>query len=162
VRRRSDALTPCAPGGAVSLRGSHGFVSPGAGPERPRDAAEEPCEPLRSTRILPSLVLAGGASGRVRRSESTTPSKRAQRVAAVHADGSLASEVISTATGRAFGPPDLQQALVDLQARLRSTLNGKRAEALGFGTAGVVVEGRPLTQSENLPLLNGTDVASLV
>jgi glucokinase len=84
------------------------------------------------------------------------------RMAAVHADGSLASEVISTPTGRAFGPPDLRQALVDLKARLRGTLNGKHAEALGFGTAGVVVEGRPLTQSENLPLLNGTDVASLV
>jgi glucokinase len=84
------------------------------------------------------------------------------RMAAVHPEGTLASEVISTPTGRAFGPADLKQALVELMARLRPTLNGRRAAALGFGTAGVVVEGRPLTQVENLPLLNGTDVASLV
>lgn len=84
------------------------------------------------------------------------------RMAAVRADGRLASEVVSTPTGRAFGPSDLQDALVSLQGRLRASTNGSRAAALGFGTAGVVVEGRPLTQSENLPLLNGTDVASLV
>src|SRR5688572_1097045 len=84
------------------------------------------------------------------------------RMAAVRADGCLASDVISTPTGRTFAPRDLQQALVDLRARLAPTLDGRRAAALGFGTAGVVVEGRPLTQSENLPLLNGTDVASLV
>jgi glucokinase len=84
------------------------------------------------------------------------------RMAAVLPDGGLVSDVVSTPTGRAFGPSDLQQALVDLQARLGPTQNGRRAAALGFGTAGVVVEGRPLTQSENLPLLNGTDVASLV
>ena len=38
-------------------------VSSGAGPERPRDAAEEPCGPLRSTRILPSLASAGRLFG---------------------------------------------------------------------------------------------------
>lgn len=84
------------------------------------------------------------------------------RMAAVDRAGSLASEVISTPTGRAFGPSDLKQALVGLKERLAQALDGRRAAALGFGTAGVVVEGRPLTQSENLPLLNGTDVASLV
>jgi predicted NBD/HSP70 family sugar kinase len=84
------------------------------------------------------------------------------RMAAVGADGCLVSEVISTPTGRTFGPSDLRQALVDLKTRLAQALDGRRAAALGFGTAGVVVEGRPLTQSENLPLLNGTDVARLV
>lgn len=84
------------------------------------------------------------------------------RMAAVGADGCLVSDVISTPTGRAFGPADLRQALVDLKTRLSPTLNGRRTAALGFGTAGVVVEGRPLTQVENLPLLNGTDVARLV
>lgn len=84
------------------------------------------------------------------------------RMAAVLADGSLASDVVSVPTGRDFSPHDLQRSLGELQARLRPLLNGRRVAALGFGTAGVVGEGRPLTQSENLPLLNGVDVASLV
>jgi predicted NBD/HSP70 family sugar kinase len=84
------------------------------------------------------------------------------RMAAVDAQGRLLTEVVSTPTGRGFGPEGLQDGLRELAARLLPTLDGREVAALGFGTAGVVGEGQPLTQSENLPLLNGVDVASLV
>lgn len=83
-------------------------------------------------------------------------------MAAVDRDGRLLTEVASAPTGRNFGPQDLQDGLRDLMGRLQPALDGRPVSALGFGTAGVVGEGRPLTQSENLPLLNGVDVASLV
>lgn len=84
------------------------------------------------------------------------------RMAAVDREGQLLTEVASAPTGREFGPQDLQDGLRALTERLRPALNGRAVSALGFGTAGVVGEGRPLTQSENLPLLNNVDVASLV
>jgi predicted NBD/HSP70 family sugar kinase len=83
-------------------------------------------------------------------------------MAAVDRGGRLLTEVASTPTGRAFGPPDLRDGLRALTDRLRPALAGRTVSALGFGTAGVVGEGLPLTQSENLPLLNDVDVASLV
>jgi len=83
------------------------------------------------------------------------------RMAAITGDGRLATEVLSAQTGRDFGPQDLQRQLRALAERLRSTLDGHAVAALGFGTAGVVGEG-PLTQCDNLPLLNGIDVAELV
>jgi predicted NBD/HSP70 family sugar kinase len=84
------------------------------------------------------------------------------RMAAVDRGGRLLTEVASSPTGRDFGPGDLQSGLRALTARLLPSLDGRTVSALGFGTAGVVGEGLPLTQSENLPLLNGVDVASLV
>src|SRR5262245_36912788 len=84
------------------------------------------------------------------------------RMAAVDRDGSLLTDVASSPTGREFGPDDLQRGLRTLTDRLRPALDGRLVSALGFGTAGVVGEGLPLTQSENLPRLNGIDVASLV
>jgi predicted NBD/HSP70 family sugar kinase len=84
------------------------------------------------------------------------------RMAAVDREGQLLTEVASAPTGRAFGPRDLQDGLRSLSERLRSSLGGRVVSALGFGTAGVVGEGRPLTQSENLPLLNHVDVEALV
>jgi glucokinase len=54
----------------------------------------------------------------------------------------------------------LRRDLRDLNDRLRSTLDS-RVAALGFGTAGVVNRG-PLTQCNNLPLLNGLDIGSLL
>jgi glucokinase len=84
------------------------------------------------------------------------------RMAAVDRDGRLLTEVASAPTGREFGPRDLQDGLRELGERLHPALNGRVVNALGFGTAGVVGDGLPLTQSENLPLLNGVDVASLV
>jgi glucokinase len=84
------------------------------------------------------------------------------RMAAVGHDGRLLTEVASSPTGRDFAPADLERGLRELTARVQGTLNGLEVAALGFGTAGVVGEGRPLTQSENLPLLNNVDVAALV
>src|SRR5262245_36943487 len=83
------------------------------------------------------------------------------RMAAVGCDGRLASEVLSVPTGRDFGPEDLRGRLGELSGRLRGTLGSASVRALGFGTAGVVGEG-PLTQCDNLPRLNGVDVAELV
>jgi glucokinase len=83
------------------------------------------------------------------------------RVAAVNPDGGLATELFSVATGRDFGPDDLVRELSGLVERLRPILCERPIDALGFGTAGVVCTG-PLTQSENLPRLNGVDIAELV
>jgi glucokinase len=83
------------------------------------------------------------------------------RVAAVTGDGRLASDVVSAPTGRAFAPDDLRRALLQLTDRVRSALPGGRVAAMGFGTAGVVGRG-PLSQCDNLPLLNGIELAGLV
>ena len=83
------------------------------------------------------------------------------RVAAVTPAGRLASEVLSAPTGKAFGPDDLRRALPALADRVRSALPGRDPAALGFGTPGVVVDG-PLTQCDNLPLLNGVEIQRLV
>jgi len=82
------------------------------------------------------------------------------RMAAVTADGQLASEMLSVPTGRDFGPKDLEGHLADLTSRVRSHA-GDGVAALGFGSAGVIHPG-PLTQSDNLPRLNGVDLEVLV
>jgi glucokinase len=73
------------------------------------------------------------------------------RMAAVTTDGRLASELLSVPTGRDFGPKDLEAHLADLASKVRSDV----------GSAGVIHPG-PLTQSDNLPLLNGVDLEALV
>jgi glucokinase len=83
------------------------------------------------------------------------------RMAAVTRAGCVASEILSVPTGREFGPDDLRRELLRLGAELRASLNGRPVAALGFGTAGVVGAG-PLSQSENLPLLNGVDIGVIV
>src|SRR5687768_9610109 len=83
------------------------------------------------------------------------------RMAAVTREGGLRGEMISVPTGAAFAPEDLRRELRALVSRVRQTLNGHTVAALGFGTAGVVTQG-PLTQSPNLPRLEGTDVVELV
>jgi glucokinase len=83
------------------------------------------------------------------------------RVAAVTPAGRLASEVLSAPTGKAFGPDELRRALPALADRVRSALPGRDPEGLGFGTPGVVVDG-PLSQCDNLPLLNGVEIKRLV
>ena len=61
------------------------------------------------------------------------------------------------------GRPSCRTACAELTERLRPSLNGHTVRALGFGTAGVVGEGLPLTQSENLPAPERCqDVAELV
>jgi len=82
------------------------------------------------------------------------------RIAAVTREGRLASDVVSGPTGRGFGPDDLRRALPELAGRVRSGLPGDAA-AMGFGTPGVVGPG-PLSQCDNLPLLNGVELAELL
>ncbi len=82
------------------------------------------------------------------------------RMAAVTPDGRLASELLSVPTGRDFGPKDLEEHLADLASRVRSHA-GDAFAALGVGSAGVIHPG-PLTQSDNLPRLNGVDLEVLV
>lgn len=82
------------------------------------------------------------------------------RMAAVTTDGRLASELLSVPTGREFGPKDLEGHLADLASRVRSHA-GDGFAALGVGSAGVIHPG-PLTQSDNLPRLNGVDLEALV
>ena len=84
------------------------------------------------------------------------------RMAAVDARRAPASDVISTPTGRAFGPSDLQQGARRPEGAPRPdaqrTPRG-RARLRHRGRRG---RGAPAHAVENLPLLNGTDVASLV
>jgi predicted NBD/HSP70 family sugar kinase len=83
------------------------------------------------------------------------------RMAAVTAHGQLATDVLVTSTGPAFGPVELRRALRDLGRRLHERLGGREVAALGFGTPGVV--GREaLSQCDNLPLLNGSDLLELL
>lgn len=82
------------------------------------------------------------------------------RMAAVTDEGRLASELLSVPTGRDFGPRDLEEGLADLASRVRSNA-GEAFAALGVGSAGVIHPG-PLTQSDNLPRLNGVDLEVLV
>ena len=83
------------------------------------------------------------------------------RVAAVTPDGRLASELLSAPTGRDFGPDQLRRVLPELAGRVRLSLPVPPARFLGFGTPGVVADG-PLSQCDNLPLLNGVELARLV
>ncbi len=83
------------------------------------------------------------------------------RIAAVGADGVLASELLSCPTGKGFGEVELRGVLRTLIESVSQALRGRRIAALGFGTAGVVKDG-PLTQSDNLPLLNGVDIGAVV
>jgi glucokinase len=83
------------------------------------------------------------------------------RMAAVAADGRLVSDLLSAATGREFGPDQFKAGVADLVRQLLGKMGGRTFQALGLGTAGVLREGR-LTQVDNLPLLGGADVVSLV
>jgi glucokinase len=82
------------------------------------------------------------------------------RMAAVTSEGRLVSELLSVPTGIDFGPADLEGHLASLASRVGSVV-GDAVTALGFGTAGVIHPG-PLTQSDNLPRLNGVDLDVLV
>jgi glucokinase len=80
---------------------------------------------------------------------------------AVERDGTLAGPVVAVPTGRGFGPEQLQEEVRHLRERLASSLGAREVAGLGFGTAGVVRAG-PLSQSSNLPRLNGHDLAALL
>ncbi len=83
------------------------------------------------------------------------------RLGAVAADGRLLSEILSVPTGRGFGPDDLVAQLASLQGRIAPALGGRKVAALGIGALGVIRPG-PLTQCDNLPRLNGVDLAQLL
>src|SRR5258708_39826574 len=83
------------------------------------------------------------------------------RMAVVTGEGRLATELVSVPTGKGFGPDHLRKGLRDLRHRLQPSLDSRTGLALGFGTAGIVDRG-PLTQCNNLPLLNGTDLGKLL
>ena len=83
------------------------------------------------------------------------------KMAAVTVHGRLATEVLLAPTGPTFGPVDLRRELCVLAERVRSSLDGRPIAALGFGTPGVVGEDA-LSQCDNLPLLNGSDLVELV
>ena len=83
------------------------------------------------------------------------------RMAAVHGDGTLASEVLTVATGPDFGPEQLEEEVKRLRDRLAEEVRPRPIAGLGFGTAGVVRPG-PLSQSTNLPRLNGHDIGVIV
>lgn len=81
------------------------------------------------------------------------------RMAAVRRNGILASEVASVPTGRDFTPDDFIASVKHLWQALRAT-SGDEFMALGVGTPGVIVE-HSITQSDNLPLLNGSNLRTL-
>lgn len=83
------------------------------------------------------------------------------RMAAVTGDGRLASEMMAVSTGRDFGPDQLTADVARLRHQLSAQVRPRPIAGLGFGTAGVVRPG-PLSQSSNLPRLNGHDIGALV
>jgi glucokinase len=83
------------------------------------------------------------------------------RIAAVTNEGRLASEVISSPTGPSLGPDELRAALRELVARVQAGLGAAEVAGVGLGIAGVVGDG-PLSQCDNLPRLEGVDIAALV
>ncbi len=82
------------------------------------------------------------------------------RMAVVNERGDLASEVLSVATGREFRPQDFTREVGRLGRELQLTSEGMEVVALGVGTPGVIVE-QTITQSDNLPLLNGANLRAL-
>jgi predicted NBD/HSP70 family sugar kinase len=86
------------------------------------------------------------------------------RMAAVTASGRLATDIFSVPTGRQYSPEDLRRDLGALDERVRASLGPSQVQdlkALGLGTPGVIVS-HEITQSDNLPLLNGVNLGQLV
>ncbi|MCW5971113.1 MAG: ROK family protein [Blastocatellales bacterium] len=83
------------------------------------------------------------------------------RMAAVSAQGNLLSEVISAPTGPQLTPDNLSAQIIGLYDRLLPELGAYSIAAIGAGTAGVLVD-NAITQSDNLPLLNGCDLKTLI
>ena len=83
------------------------------------------------------------------------------RMGAVGPDGRLLGDILSVPTGRGFGPADLVSQLGRSRLRIAPALAGREVAALGIGALGVIRPG-PLTQCDNLPLLNGTDLVELL
>ncbi len=83
------------------------------------------------------------------------------RMGAVGPDGRLLAEMLSVPTGTQFGADALRMTLRQMVDDLRGQLRGQEVAALGFGIAGVVDQSA-LSQSPNLPLLDGVDLADLL
>ncbi len=83
------------------------------------------------------------------------------RMAAVTAEGQLATELLSVPTGQGFAPTDLSRALQQLSTRIAELTGNQPIAGWGVGAAGVVWEGQ-LSQSDNVPLLSDTDLAGLL
>jgi len=83
------------------------------------------------------------------------------RIAAVTGEGRLATEVVTVPTGKDFGPEDLRRQLKSLNGKVRDMVADHPIAALGFGTPGVIHQDS-LTQSDNLPLLNGHNIEGVV
>ena len=81
------------------------------------------------------------------------------RMALVGTSGELASDVLSVPTGRAFKPDDFVAEIGNLASRLAGIAHTE-PQALGIGTPGVLVE-QTISESDNLPLLNGSNLAVL-
>jgi glucokinase len=83
------------------------------------------------------------------------------RMAAVDAEGKLATEIFSVATGKHFGPAELQARVMALTRKVESRIGARAIAALGLGTAGVVNAG-VMSQATNLPLLNDQNIEELI
>lgn len=83
------------------------------------------------------------------------------RMAAVTTAGQLATEMLSVPTGKGFAPADLLRELRHLAARITELTDGHPIAGWGVGAAGVVWDGQ-LSQSDNVPLFSGIDLAGLL
>jgi glucokinase len=83
------------------------------------------------------------------------------RMGAVAPDGRLLTDVLSVPTGLEFGADALRATLRQMIGDLKARLPGQTVAAVGFGIAGVVDQAA-LSQSPNLPLLDGVDLADLL
>jgi glucokinase len=84
------------------------------------------------------------------------------RLGAVSATGELVGDVLSTATGRGYGPEQLQADVKSLAHRVRRQHPEASWHGVGLGTAGVIHDNGPLSHADNLPKLVGAHLRALL
>ena len=82
------------------------------------------------------------------------------RMAAVTADGQLATPMFFVPTGKEFSSDDLRTQLQALHAQVSTLIDAQRIGAIGFGITGLVRE-NTLSESDFLPLLNDINIVAL-
>jgi glucokinase len=82
------------------------------------------------------------------------------RMAAVTADGQLATPMFSVLTGKEFSRADLRTQLQALHAQVSTLIDAQRIVAIGFGITGLVRE-NTLSESDFLPRLNDINIVAL-
>lgn len=82
------------------------------------------------------------------------------RMAAVTAEGALATPMFAVPTGKQFSSDNLHDQLQALHAQVRTEVSAQPIAAIGFGITGLV-GATTLIAADFLPLLNGVNIVAL-